>query len=164
MPPELISERLRLNRLGTSDAAFIFDLVNTDGWLRFIGDRNVRSLAEAEAYVDRMNTSENVTYWVVRKKHEESRLGVVTFMKRAYLDHFDIGFAFLPQYNGQGYAREAASEVLTAASKHPLHRVVHATTLPDNIRSIKLLSKLGLAFERELSVATEKLHLYTIHF
>ena len=164
MQRSLHSPRLILSPLVADDAPFIFELVNTQGWLQFIGDRNVRSPQDALAYIDRMNGTENVTYWVARLKAGQVPIGVVTFMKRAYLDHFDIGFAFLPVYFGKGYAYEAAREVLSMVSSESNHPVIHATTLPGNLKSISLLTKLGLQFQKEIEVGEEKLHLYTITF
>jgi RimJ/RimL family protein N-acetyltransferase len=104
---------------------------------------------------------QNLYYWVVCLKDNLAPIGIITFMKRTYLDHFDIGFAFLPQYNGKGYAYEAAKEVLSIVSEMPEHSIVLATTLPDNISSIRLLTKLGLCFVREIEVGSEKLYVYS---
>ena len=88
-------------------------------------------------------------------------IGIITFLKRAYLAHFDIGFAFLPEYRSRGYAYEAASHVLAAVRQQPEHAVVQATTVAENISSKKLLEKLGLQFEQKLAVDTQRLHVYS---
>ena len=158
---ELKSERLLLSRLAEEDAEFVQRLVNTDGWIQFIGDRNVHSLEDSLAYVQRIMTSPNIYYWVTREKETSIPIGIVTLIKRSYLPHFDIGFAFLPEYGGRGYAYEAASEVMRMLKSFPEYNPILATTVPNNVQSIKLLIKLGLRFEREIEVDKEKLHVYS---
>lgn len=150
MQADLNTTRLSLHRLTLDDHAFMRELVNTAGWLRFIGDRQIYSPAAAHAYISRILASPEMTYWVVRLRDTTLPIGIVTFLKRPYLAHFDIGFAFLPAYSGQGYAYEATSHVLTSVRQQPAHAVVLATTVADNKASLKLLRKLGLRFEREL--------------
>src|SRR3982750_2141347 len=99
----LQTERLVLNMLTEDDAAFILELVNTAGWLQFIGDRGVRTRVEATAYIRRLLESPQLTYWVVRLQASGRPVGIVTLIKRPYLEHFDIGFAFLPEHQGEGY-------------------------------------------------------------
>jgi len=161
MQSPIFTGRLSLNVVTENDHEFMMELVNTNGWLQFIGDRNVHSKEDAIGYIKKVNATENLTYWVVRLKDDQTPVGVVSFIKRKYLDHFDIGFAFLPDHNGKGYAYEAASEVLAIASKMPQHATIVATTIPGNINSIKLLNKLGLHFDKEIEIDNEKLNLFS---
>jgi [ribosomal protein S5]-alanine N-acetyltransferase len=161
MQNEILTQRLILNILTLEDHQFIIELLNSEGWKKFIGDRNVHAKEEAIAYISKILSSQNIYYWVVRTKDGDIPIGIISFLKRSYLEHFDIGFAFLPEFHGQGFAYEAASEILDmvkAASKYDL---VLATTVPGNINSIRLLEKLGLYFEKEIEVGGEKLHIYT---
>ncbi len=158
----LRSNRLLLEPLAINDSQFVLRLVNTDGWIRFIGDRHVTSDAEASGYIQKILDNPNSTYWVVKLKNDNTRLGVVTLLKKDYLEHHDIGFAFLPDFAGKGYAYEAASAVLHHAL-HPLgHAHISATTLPQNLNSLKLLQKLGLDFSHEINIENELLHVYDI--
>lgn len=161
MLTSLQTERLSLDSLTLNDHTFIRALVNTEGWLRFIGDRHVRSEEDATAYIHKIQHNPTITYWVVRLRDTPTAIGIITFLKRAYLAHFDIGFAFFPEYMGQGYAYEAASEVLNVVRQQPEHAVVQATTVAENVSSKKLLEKLGLQFEQELAVDTQLLHVYS---
>ena len=161
MQSPINTERLTLNVVTEGDHEFMRALVNTKGWIQFIGDRNVHSKDDAIAYIKRINATQNLTYWVVRLKDTFTPIGVISFIKRKYLDNFDIGFAFLPEFNGHGYAYEAAREVLLKLSTIPEYATVLATTIPGNVNSIKLLNKLGLHFEKEIEVDNEKLNLYS---
>jgi RimJ/RimL family protein N-acetyltransferase len=161
MQNEIITERLSLNLLTIDDFDFVKRLVNTEGWIAFIGDRYVHTNDDAIAYVTKILNTENLFYWVVRTRDNNTPVGIISFMKRNYLENFDIGFAFLPEFNGSGYAYEAAKEVLSMVSKTPGYYPVVATTVPQNAKSIKLLTKLGLHFEKEIEVEDEILQVYS---
>lgn len=161
MQNHISTNRLLLDILTLEDYQFIIQLLNTKGWIEFIGDRNVHSKDEAIAYINKILDSPTINYWVVRIKGENLPIGIVSFLKRDYLENFDIGFAFLPEFTGNGYAYEAVKEILSVLSTNPEYAPILATTIPGNINSIKLLIKLGLHFEKELEVGKEKLHIYT---
>lgn len=152
--------RLLIKPLRIDDAPFILELVNTKGWLEFIGDRNVHSEADALGYIQRILANTVIKYWVVRLKTDHTPVGLITFIKRDYLDHPDIGFAFLPAYAKLGYAYEASKAVLFKILKDGKHRQIMATTIPSNKKSIGLLHKLGLRFEKEITADGHLLHVY----
>jgi ribosomal-protein-alanine N-acetyltransferase len=154
------TKRVCLKPLTTEDAAFIYELVNTEGWIRFIGDRNVRSHADALHYVQKVLKMSDAMYWVVRLSETQEPTGIITLLKRDYLEHFDLGFAFLPAYQGKGYAFEAAQGVLHVLAKDARYDTLLATVLPENATSIRLLQHLGFAYDRELQSGLEKLHVY----
>jgi RimJ/RimL family protein N-acetyltransferase len=158
----LTTDRLLIEPLTVNDNNFILELVNTDGWIEFIGNRNVTSQVEATAYIQKIIDNPNTTYWVVKIKNNQTKIGIITFIKRDYLEHHDIGFAFLPNFANNGYAYESANTVL----KNVIHQYnlshIFATTVPENIISIKLLKKLGLFFDKEIEVEKEKLYVYGV--
>ena len=148
------TERLNLRRLGTDDEAFMLELVNDPDWLRYIGDRGVRDIADARRYISdnimAMYSRYGFGLFMVELKQGGVPIGICGLVKRETLDDVDIGFAFLPAYRNNGYAREAARATMAYATEvlH-LSRVVAITT-PDNTRSIALLKELGFAFERPI--------------
>ena len=156
------TERLSISPLTQNDAAFIMELVNTPGWLQFIGERNVGSLEESNQYIQKILTNPDVNYWVVKISANQTSIGVVTLIKRDYLAHHDIGFAFLPNYAKNGYAYEAALAILNEVIKDPLHTHILATTLKDNINSIQLLKKLGLQFVEQIENENALLLVYGV--
>lgn len=161
MQKQVSTSRLQLDLLTAEDHVFMISLVNSKSWLEFIGDRNVHSKEEALAYIDKILTTPNLYYWVVRIQEGNTAAGIISFVKRRYLEHYDIGFAFLPEFCGLGYACEAASRILQVARENPEHQTVLATTIPGNIKSVNLLNKLGFHFEREIEVENGKLCVYT---
>ena len=157
------TERLLLRTINTDDAAFIFELLNTAGWIKFIGDRNIRTSEDAENYIQKILANPAISYRVVTQQEDETAIGVVTFIKRDYLDHHDIGFAFLPAYNKHGYAFEATKEVLNGLLSSGEYSIILATTIPENISSIQLLKKLGFSFSKEITHDGLLLQLFAIN-
>ena len=155
--------RLFLRTMNADDAAFIFELVNTPGWIKFIGDRNIKNSLDAGNYIQKIISNPAISYRVVTLQEDETDIGVVTFIKRDYLDHHDIGFAFLPAYNKQGYAFEATNEVLNDLLKTAEHSTILATTIPENSSSIQLLKKLGFSFNKEIIHEGLVLQLFAIN-
>lgn len=152
----LETSRLTLRLIAAEDAAFILQLLNEPSFLRFIGDRGVRNLDDARAYIENGPVASYARYgfglWLAQLREGGTPIGMCGLLKRDTLDDADIGFAYLPAYWGQGYALEAAAAVM-AHGRHALGiaRIV-AIVSPDNAASIRLLEKIGLTFERQLDL------------
>ena len=150
--PVLETERLVLCRLTGDDASFILRLVNEPAFIRFIGDKGVRSLDDARSYLEKgpLASYEQRGFGVYRVSLREGAtpIGICGLIKRDGLEDVDIGFAYLPEFWGQGYASESAAAVMRhETGKFSLRRVV-AITDPDNIASVRVVERLGLRFER----------------
>ncbi|MFC6102031.1 GNAT family N-acetyltransferase [Olivibacter domesticus] len=157
------TKRLNLSEVNFTHAAFIFELLNTPGWLAFIGERNIKSLEDAGNYIQKIQESTIVNYWVASLKEGGAPIGIITYIKRDYLEHWDIGFAFLPAYGKLGYAYEAAKRILKEVLKNPFSNYIVATVIQENTLSIKLLEKLGLTFQEEIERDGKLLCLYGKH-
>ncbi len=154
--------RLLLNELTLNDAEFIYELVNTPEWIKFIGDRNVKNSNDATVYIQKIIDNPAVKYWVVRTRDKKNPVGIITFIKRDYLDHHDIGFAFLAEYTKQGYASEATMAVLNDLKADPAYTQILAVTIKENSNSIKLLEKSGFRLNKEFQREDEILLLYSM--
>jgi ribosomal-protein-alanine N-acetyltransferase len=148
----LESERLTLRELTAGDAPFILELTNDPDWLRYIGDRGIRSVDDARDYIANgpaaMYAAHGHGLYGVARKGSETLIGMCGLLRRAWLEETDIGFAFLPAHRGSGYAHEAAAATLDHARRIlGLPRVL-AIVSPENAASIRLLEKLGMRFER----------------
>jgi ribosomal-protein-alanine N-acetyltransferase len=153
----LETDRLALRRLTLADAEFIFGLVNQPSWLRFIGDKNVRNLDDARNYLRTgpldMYQRFGFGMFMVERKEDGAAIGTCGLLKRDTLPEPDIGYAYLPEFWGQGYAIEAAAAVLDYGHyAHELTRIL-AIVSPGNERSIRVLEKCGMQFERMLPLA-----------
>jgi RimJ/RimL family protein N-acetyltransferase len=152
----LETPRLALRSLSVDDAAFYLRLVNEPSWLQYIGDKGVRSLDDARAAISTGPVAQferlGFSHYMVERKEDGVAMGLCGLIKREALDDIDIGYAFLPEYWGRGYAFEAASAVLEYGNRVVgLPRIV-AIVSPDNHRSSALLEKMGLKFERTLTL------------
>ena len=148
----LETDRLILRRLAVEDAGFILELLNDPSFLRFIGDKQVRTLDDARNYIlsGPMASYERFGFGLFLTELKESSvpIGICGLLKRDTLDDVDIGFAFLPEFCGKGYGFESAkSMMIHGRDIHGLKRIV-AITSPENDASIALLEKLGLKLER----------------
>ena len=148
----LETSRLILRQMTVDDAAFMLVLLNDPSWIRFIGDRGVRTLDEARNYIlqGAMTNYPRLGYgfYLVELKEAGIAIGMCGLAKRDYLEHADIGFAFLPEYCGQGYAFEAAAATLNYAQQQLHLPRILATTRLDNLSSSKLLEKLGMRLDK----------------
>jgi [ribosomal protein S5]-alanine N-acetyltransferase len=156
------TERLFLNELDLPDADFIFELLNMPEWKQFIGDRNIQNSSDAKAYIQKIMDNNDVCFWVVTLRSNRNPIGIVSFIKKDYLDYHDIGFAFLKDYTKKGYAFEATIAVLNDAFKYSNHTTILATTVHENENSIKFLKKLGFEYQKEILQSDVKLLLYSI--
>jgi RimJ/RimL family protein N-acetyltransferase len=156
------TERLVLAQLSKNDATFIHDLVNSEGWIKFIGDRKVRSISDAEIYIEEILSNPEIKYFVVSMKENQAKVGIITIIKRDYLEHADIGFAFLPRHAKNSFAYEASKTILDAMLLRSDRVTVLATTVRDNKRSVNLLEKLGFTFSSTITVDDKCLSVYRI--
>ncbi len=146
------TERLRLRYLSSPDAPFILELLNDPGFIRNIGDRGVRTLAAADEYITTGPAASYAQFgfglFLVETRDPRTPLGISGLLRRDFHPDVEIGFAFLPQFRGKGYAFESAAAVMKLGlDTHRLARIV-AVTAPHNQDSIKVLERLGLQFER----------------
>ena len=156
----LTTERLDLQPLNLNDVAFIYELLNTEEWIEFIGDRHIKTNNDAINYIQKLLDNANIQYWVVRLKTNNESIGIVTFVKRDYLPYADLGFAFLKRFTQQGYAFEAANEVLQNIINSKTATKILATTVVNNVLSIQLLEKLGFTFDENIQEDNVTLNVY----
>jgi [ribosomal protein S5]-alanine N-acetyltransferase len=144
------TERLALRKLEFSDAEFIVELVNDPDWLKNIGDKNVHSIADAERYLKNgpmaLYEKHDAGLWAIVLQESGNPIGMCGLVKRDALEDFDLGFALLPEYRGQGFALEAAWGVLKYVKETMKLNRLAAIVSRNNVPSARLLRKLG--FER----------------
>ena len=153
----LETDRLILRWMSADDAPFILELVNEPSWLHFIGDRGVRTMEDARNYIRNgpieMYARLGFGLYLTERKEDGAPIGICGLLKRDSLEDADIGFALVPRFWGNGYAYESASAVMAFGKQVlGLKRIV-AVTSPGNDRSVRLLEKLGLRFERMIRLS-----------
>lgn len=154
----LSTERLQMRPFDAGDEPFILALLNDPGWIRYIGDRNIRTLGDAGGYIERIRKSQDkfgFSLLRVALKADDTPIGMCGLIKRDNFEDVDIGFAFMPTYRGQGYARESAEAVRDYAMEAlGMDRLV-AFTDPENKSSCRLLEQIGFAYEGLIPWGTE---------
>jgi RimJ/RimL family protein N-acetyltransferase len=160
----LATERLELVAFTEEDADLVLRLVNEPAFLRYIGDRGVRSLDDARKYIADGPVAGYARFghglMKVVRRSDGSAIGMCGVLKRDALPDPDIGFSFFPAYWSQGYALESARAVMKhARGTLGLGRIVAITT-QDNEPSIRLLGKLGFRFDRLVTMGAEELRLF----
>ncbi len=165
----LETDRLRLRELTLDDTAFVIELLNSPGWLEFIGDRNVRTEAQARVYLEDgpLKSYREFGYGlcVIERKEDDREIGLCGLLQRSNLDHPDLGYALLPDFAGAGYAFEIAAATRTYAAEKLSVTQLYGIVNPENARSIRLLEKLGFAYLRIhcLPGVERELALYGLH-
>ena len=157
--PTYETERLIIRPTTTEDAAFIYELMNSEGWLKYIGDRGIKSVEHAKNYIlekmrpqqERLGYSNNT----VIRKLDGAKMGSCGLYDREGLEGVDIGFSFLPQFGKKGYAFEAATKIKTLALNEFGLTQINAITTPANINSQKLLEKLGLQYVKMIRLPND---------
>jgi RimJ/RimL family protein N-acetyltransferase len=152
--------------MDVADAPFILKLLNEPSFLRFIGDKKVRTVQDAEQYI--LNgpvasyNRNGFGLCLVELKETHTPIGMCGLLKRDELPHADIGFAFIPDFWNKGFAYEAAAAVMNDARERLKLERILAITNQDNESSIKLLQKLGLKFERVIKMSTDSAELFLL--
>lgn len=152
----LETDRLILRHVTPNDAPFIIELVNEPDWLRYIGDKHVRTPEEAVSYIAKLTVMyENPGYgfYAVESKEHGCAIGICGLIRREALDDADLGFAYLSRYGRNGYAFEAATAALAVARSQLGLKRVAAITDPQNAKSIALLERLGFHFENAVRLS-----------
>ncbi|HEY4211317.1 MAG TPA: GNAT family N-acetyltransferase [Steroidobacteraceae bacterium] len=159
--------RLQLRKVELSDGPFFLRLLNEPSWVENIGDRGVRSIEDAEGYIKlriwAQYDAHGYGMYVVQRKADHECIGLCGLVRRDDLPAPDLGFALLAEWEGQGYATEAARHVMSHAhSQWHIERLL-AIVKSSNRRSLGLLQRLGFSFERPYSTPQgEEIELYAI--
>ncbi|MGN6420448.1 MAG: GNAT family N-acetyltransferase [Pseudobacter sp.] len=154
------TNRFLLRQLRPDDAAFVLEIVNSPGWLRFIGDRGVRDLEGAGRYIRKnVNNYQALGFglYAIEMKDSGEVAGMCGLLKRDYLPTADIGYALLPRFEGLGIAQEAGRLVINYAQVTLQMTSLFAIVTPQNSRSISLLEKLRFHFSKEITENNEQL-------
>ena len=155
------TDRLLINRITLDDAGFILKLMNDKDWIQNIGDRGIRTIEETEEYIRtrflKAYDESGFGFYSLILKSDQQIIGIAGLVDREGIDHIDIGYGMLPEFRGKGYAFEATKAIYDYAYEELKLKKIVAIVNPDNTSSIKLLSKLGLEFERMIRFPDEEI-------
>jgi len=155
------TDRLLINRITLDDADFILKLMNDKDWIKNIGDRGIRTIEEAKEYIHtrflKTYNEAGFGFYSLILKDTQQIIGIAGLVDREGIDDIDIGYGMLPEFRGKGYAFEATKAVFEYGYKDLKLDKIVAIVNPDNPGSIKLLSKLGLKFEKMIRLPDEEI-------
>jgi RimJ/RimL family protein N-acetyltransferase len=163
----LETERLILREFTLDDTEFIIELLNSKGWIEYIGDLNIKTSQQAREYLENgpLNSYQKNGYGLalVELIKDKTPIGMCGIINREKLENPDIGFSLLENYTRKGYAFEIAKATLDYAKETLNLPVILAITLENNESSIKLLKKIGFQFCKLIYFpeTDETLQLYT---
>lgn len=156
----LETERLILKLISKEEANFYFELFNDKDWIKFIGDKKLKSIDETEKYLKEafipLLCKNGLGFYTVYLKENKKPVGASSILKRDFSNLFDIGYGFLSRERGKGYATEATIRMIKYAKENLNQTKVMAYTKPNNENSQKLLKKLNFTFLGLKPVFTEK--------
>lgn len=153
------TERLILRPMSLDDREFIFELYNRPKFIKYIGDRHIKTVEDAENYIKNrfLPQFEKLGFgnYLVVTKDKNEKIGGVGIFEREGLDIVDIGFSVLEKFEGKGYMFEAAQKVKWIGTNDFGLKKVSAITTKDNISSQKLIERLGLTFQKYVTLPNE---------
>lgn len=153
------TERLIIRPMSLEDGEFLLDLYNRPKFIQFIGDRHIKTVSDAENYIKNkfLPQFEKLGFgnYMVITKDENKKIGGVGIFERDGLDVVDIGFSLLEEFEGKGYAYEAAIKVKSIGMDEFGLKKLSAITAKDNFSSQKLIEKLGLKFKNHVTLPGE---------
>jgi [ribosomal protein S5]-alanine N-acetyltransferase len=156
----LETKRCIISALQPTDAPFIFNLLNSPGWLQYIGDRGINNFDDAHNYIlngpVKSYFENGFGLYLVQEKASGEKIGLCGLLKRDQFQEPDLGFAFLPEYTGKGFGGESAKAVLQYTMEKSSWQKVLAITSADNLPSIHLLENLGFTFEKMIPWPNEE--------
>ena len=161
------TERLSIRQFTPNDHEFVLTLFNDESFLTNIGDKGVRNTEDA---INHLINGPIASYkehgfglYLVCLKNDDTSVGICGLLKRTEFEHPDLGYAFLPEYCGKGFAHEASSVILQESVKnHCLGTVLSVTSCTNN-RSNHLLKKLGFTFKEKINFSNTENNLYEIN-
>jgi len=157
---KLESDRLFIRPISIIDAPFMLQLMNSTGWLEYIGDRNVKDRTAASNYIlTRIIPSYNsygFGLYLVILKNMNRPVGICGLVKREGLDYPDLGFAVLPEYERKGYTSEASEIILEYAENELQIPTIYGITTQSNFAAISVLEKQGLSFQKTVLLPHDK--------
>ena len=149
------TSRLQLAKVTLADASFFVKLMNSPHWIKYIGDRNIKTVEDAKSHLKRTILKSYADhgygfYKVLLKKERNKCIGICGLVKRKELEFTDIGFGFLPDHQGKGYGFESSEAVLKLAEEELKLKTVAAICMETNDNSVNLIKKLGMEFQKKV--------------
>jgi len=144
--------RLILREMIPADAPGMFALDSDAAVQRYVGNQPIRSMAEARekiAYIRQQYQELGIGRWAVIEKASNTFVGwaglkLVKEPMNNYTDYYDLGYRFIKDYWGKGYATECAVASLEYGFGRMKLETIYAWADAGNQASCHVLEKAGL--------------------
>ena len=153
------TDRLLLRPYELSDAAFVLECYNSPKFIQFIGDKHIRTIEDAEQYIRERFLPQFKTLgfgnYLILLKATGEKIGSIGVFEREGLAVKDMGYSLLERFEGKGYAFEAATKIKELAFTEFGVSQLSAITTAENVRSQKLIEKLGLRYKKTIRLPND---------
>jgi RimJ/RimL family protein N-acetyltransferase len=163
----LETERLLLREYVPEDAEATFEVGSNPLVQQYTGDGCFTSVEEARAVILRHPIEDYRKYgfgrWAVVFKPEDKLIGMAGLKYLPEWEEVDLGYRLLPEYWGMGLATEASLASLRYGFETLRLSRILGLVHPANVRSIRVLEKCGLTFEKMTQIGSQPVAQYVIH-
>ncbi|MDY7395889.1 GNAT family N-acetyltransferase [Aureibaculum sp. 2210JD6-5] len=160
----LTTSRLFLDLATKKDASFLFDLMNDPTYIKNIGDRNIKTIADAENFINdkfiKSYEDNGYGYYIIKLKDHQKPIGICGLVNRKEMKFIDIGYALLPEFTNKGFALEATKALYDYARSTLKINDIVAIINPDNYKSITLIEKLGMKYKKKIQLPDDNIECY----
>lgn len=145
------TDRLLLKNISLDDTKEMFRLHSDPDVQKYTGEPIVESLQEMERMIQlRIKNYDKIGYgrWATFIKKDMKFIGWAGLAYLPEFDEVDLGYRFLPEYWGLGFATEASNAILNYAFNKLHLKKVMAIAMKENTASIRVMQKLGMVFDK----------------
>lgn len=155
------TERCFMNTFQKSDYLDVKKLYVNQEVRKYLGGTRQEDSIEL-VLDDMLNSGSDSMYWVVREKHTDDFIGLVSLDPHHDGVYLEISYQLLPNWWGKGYASEVVQLLIHYALNELNLSKVIAETQTANTSSCKLLERLGMELERTISRFGAEQAIYSI--
>lgn len=159
----LETERLFLRPLDADDVEQVFAMRSDADVMRFI--RAPQTRRESADWIQMVSSRWETTgigFCAVIEKSSDEFVGWCGLWRLKETDEIEIGYAVAKDFQGKGYATEAAAAVLGYGFETLRLKKIVAVARPENAASRRVMEKLGMRYDYTGEFYSKQLVHYTI--
>ena len=156
----LQTNRLIIRRFKSIDLAYLIDMFSDEEVMRFIGPRKAMTETETQTWLTNILQRQDteLTRHAVALKENDELIGAAGLKEEDGVR--DFGYYFRREYWGRGYASEACSALIPYIEDELHIREYQIFIADENIRSIKMIERLGFHAGEGINKSGEHGHYY----
>lgn len=149
----LYTKRLYLRECNSMDASLAYELNLDPEVIRYTGDPPFSSVNEAREFLENYDAFEKhgMGRWYAFIRDTDEFIGWCGLKYSPEMDEVDIGYRLLKQHWNKGYSTEAAKACLDYGFQKLGLKEIVARADKRNPASIKVMEKIGMKYEKDIS-------------